>query len=781
MKKSLYLTVALLSAALISYQVILMHILSIVQWHHFAYMIISAAMLGFGASGTILALFKERKFFQSDSVVFILLILTSAAILISPLLTSLPLLSFDSYLVLSRTAHMFRLILNYAVFFIPFLTGALVMALLFTRHIVSTAKLYFSNLLGSAAGAIIPLLMIRTFAPESLIPIAALIPLTGALAAFPEKRKKFNCIIIGLAAGLALILVFSPPPFHISQYKSISYAMNQPGARILERKLSVHGLIEYAETPASRFAPGLSLAYEGEIPVSDTIFLNGDELGPVFSSEESYSVLSHTPKAIPFRISSIDRVLSLEAGTFHSAFYAAHEGASYITAADPAAEETAQLISKNAGLDMSGINPKAVDPRTFLFITEDKYDLITLPAANTFRGTAGLYALREKYILTLESLDRMMDLLSDKGILYIPAWTDYPYRTSLKLLASLAQTLEERGMDPKTHITAVRDWNMIHFMVSASPLTDTQIYILSEFCEKKLFDAAIPEGLQDHFYHSLPDDDYSVYISRILSPDRESFYRDYKFNIRPATDNRPFFLNFITFRSARHMIKEGSFRDFSFMELGYLILAFTFIQVSLAAFILIILPLFKLKNKLTNKLFSISYFSCLGLGFIFLEMVLIQKFTFYFGSPVYSAAFVIAFMLLAAGIGSRVSHGFEASRINIAKVCVAVAAFVLLYLLFLERLFYATVHFDTFLKVLISFVIIFPAGFLMGMPFPLGLGSIGRENPSNVPWCWGIDGCFSVIAASLATLISLNGGFTVILLCVSVLYLTAAISAAALD
>ncbi len=781
MKRRLYLTVALLSAALISYQVILMHVLSIVQWHHFAYMIISAAMLGFGASGTILALFRGKKLFQSSSTVFILLILTSAGILISPLLTAVPQLSFDSYLVLSQISHMLGLALSYGVFFIPFLTGALVMAILFTRHTESTAKLYFSNLLGSAAGAVLPLVMIRHAAPESLIPLAALIPLAGAVFAFPEKRKKLNYAILYITAALSVIVAIIPPSFHLSQYKDISYAMNQPDAKIRGVSLSVHGLIQYAETPASRFAPGLSLAYEGEIPVSDTIFLNGNTLGPVFNSGKDYSILSNTPKAIPFRVAAIDSVLSLEAGTFYSAFYADYEGADRITAADPTAEKTARLIQKHAELDTSAFTIKAVDSRTFLFTTDEKYDLIYLPAANTFRGTAGLYALREKYILTLESLDRMMDLLSDDGILYVPAWTDYPYRTSLKLLASLSRTLEKRGMYPDAHIAAVRDWNMIHFIVSASPFTDTQKKIIGDFCRENLFDIAIPEDIQTNFYHSLPDDNYLNYINHILSPKREEFYRDYKFNIRPATDNKPFFLNFLTLRSARHIIKEGSFRDFSFMELGYLILVFTLIQVSIAAFILIILPLFKLKKKLTNKLFSAAYFSCLGLGFIFMEMVFIQKFTFYFGSPVYSASFVIAFMLFSAGIGSRLSTRLQTTPSNIAKVCIAVAALAITYSLALDSIFYSTVGLDTVLKVFIAFALILPAGFLMGMPFPMALSHVGRKNPYNVPWCWGIDGCFSVIAATLASVISLNTGFTAVMIAVSLLYLTAALSTVSLD
>ncbi|MEA3507050.1 MAG: hypothetical protein U9R36_06150, partial [Elusimicrobiota bacterium] len=341
MKKKLYLTVAMTSAALISYQVILMHVLSIAQWHHFAYMIISAAMLGFGASGTLLALFKDRKVLDEPFTVFSLLVAASAAILVSTVAISSPFLSFDSYRALSETEHMLRVVFSYGLFFIPVLAGALVIALLFVKHPSHTSRLYFANLLGSAAGASAPLAMISNCAPERLIPLVSLTPLACAAVMFPKKRKKYAALILFFAAASVFFLILRPPSLHISQYKGISYALNQPGSEIIDCRRTIYGLLEYVKTPTSRFAPGLSLSYGGDIPRADTIFLNSEEFGPVFKDKKDYDIFDHTPKALVFKLASPQSVLVLEEGTFYSAFFAQRQNVENIIVCDPLADEIA--------------------------------------------------------------------------------------------------------------------------------------------------------------------------------------------------------------------------------------------------------------------------------------------------------------------------------------------------------------------------------------------------------------------------------------------------------
>ncbi|MEA3507108.1 MAG: hypothetical protein U9R36_06445, partial [Elusimicrobiota bacterium] len=440
--------------------------------------------------------------------------------------------------------------------------------------------------------------------------------------------------------------------------------------------------------------------------------------------------------------------------------------------------EIASLIAKHTDGGIPDFTFRSVEPKTYLLIAGSKFGLITLPPANTFRGTAGLYALREQYTLTVESIRKMIQLLNDGGFIYIPVWTDQPPRAPLKLLATISQSLELESLLPQRHLAAVRDWNMIHFMVSKSPFSESQLALMEKFSREKKFDIILPEklGSGPDKFHKFGKDDFVFSVSRILSGKRENFIAGYKFNISPPTDDRPFFLNFLTFRAARHIIRTGSFRDFSFIELGYMIMIAAFFQVSFAAVILIILPLFKIKKKLKNKFFSITYFSCLGLGFIFLEMVFIQKFTLYFGSPVSAAGFVMAFMLGTSGLGSYTSSKFNATAGNILKVCFCVFLAVLAVSLILDSVIYRTIGAFPGIKALIAFAVIFPAAFLMGMPFPLGLKFIGKKDVSNIPWCWGIDGSLSVIGAVLASIISVNLGFSAVMFSVIVLYLAAALS-----
>ena len=202
----------------------------------------------------------------------------------------------------------------------------------------------------------------------------------------------------------------------------------------------------------------------------------------------------------------------------------------------------------------------------------------------------------------------------------------------------------------------------------------------------------------------------------------------------------------------------------SFLELGWLIAAISLIQVSILAILLIILPLFRLRWCGPYKMWTFIYFSGLGAGYMLLEIVLIQKFILVFGNPVYAAAFVISVMMLGSGIGSYYSSRVIPTRNIMRGILLIIVLILLLYTFFLSQLISLIGGASILTKVIACIPIVSIPAMLMGMPFPLGLRMLAEKNENNLPWAWGINGCVSVISAAFAALLSVEAGFSTVIL-----------------
>jgi hypothetical protein len=211
-------------------------------------------------------------------------------------------------------------------------------------------------------------------------------------------------------------------------------------------------------------------------------------------------------------------------------------------------------------------------------------------------------------------------------------------------------------------------------------------------------------------------------------------------------------------------------RSLPFFEVGYLLVMVTLVQIAIVSFVLILLPLFKLGWSGKNKLGILFYFSGIGLGYMFVEIVLIQHFILYFGSPVYSASAVITALLVFSGLGSYVSGNIVHNRKRLLVLFGLIALLLVIDSLILIPLLQQTVHLGLAYKLTIVLLLIGPLAFLMGMPFPSGLSLIAKSNPAAIPWAWGVNGCTSVISTALATIVSVELGFNWVLLLAALAY-----------
>jgi hypothetical protein len=781
MSGRLHLSLALLSVALIAFQLVLMQVLSYSQWYHFAYMIISVAMLGFGFSGTILAVFREWFLDRYDTLVSLLMLLcglTMASVVVTSQMVAG---GFDMYLLFIDSSQVPLLATTYLLYMIPFFLGALAIGLIFVKNIESIGKIYFSNLAGSGVGGLVAIAAMWIFFPQQLPGVLALIPVIAALLIIPRKYLAGMSILAFIITVLSLYIIIYPPAIHTSEFKSISRTMNLPGAVVEKEYSSPYGLVQTVASEALRHAPGLSLAYRGEIPVRKAIFNNGDWFGPLvaWSGGDSVHLMDYTTKALPYLTGTRERVLILNAATGVDVSHAVSRDAGDVIAVEPNLPVVRLLKNEYAGeieslFQHPAVSVFAVEPRTYLSTTDQLYDLILLPTVETFGGTAGLYAMQEQYILTTESFREMWHRLNPGGAISVTSWMDYPVKNPLKLLATFVELLESEGItDPRNHLVAVRSWGTVTFLLQKGRVTGESVSAIRDFCRRMYFDPVILPDLEPGErtrFNDIDDRSFFTYVDEILYSNRERLYDSYGFNLRPSNDNRPYFSQFLRWESLPHVRRLFGDQAMPFLEVGYLIVAVTFIQIFIAAVVLILLPLFRIGFRGEGRLWTVVYFGGLGLGFMFFEIVLIQRFILYLGQPVYSAAAVITALLICSGMGSYVSSRFHAKKQTLCLITGTVAGSILLYIMLLPMLLGWTMGLPLTTKALLSFLIIAPPAFFMGIPFPLGLRHVSAVSSQLVPWAWGINGIMSVVSTVLATIVAVEFGFTAVMFCAAAGY-----------
>ncbi|MEJ2201074.1 MAG: hypothetical protein P8X63_08685, partial [Desulfuromonadaceae bacterium] len=500
------------------------------------------------------------------------------------------------------------------------------------------------------------------------------------------------------------------------------------------------------------------------------LFNNGDWFGfiPAESYPETARLLDFTPQGLPFAIRSPTSVLVLNAGTGLTAAQALNHRATKVVAVEPHRAALALLrhhYPQTTGTFFAGpqIQLATVEPRTWLAGDRHRYDLVLLPTLGAFGGTAGVFALHEQYSLTREAFTSIWRHLTPDGILCLSAWMDYPPRTSLRLAATLVDLLNAEGItDPTSHLVAVRGWGTVSFCLKRSALNADEITRIRRFCNDLGFDPLLLPGLRpeerDRF-NQLPDQALFQQLDRIISGDHTLLYADYLFNIQPTDDNRPFFSQFLRWQTLPYLTELFGRRVLPAMELGTLVVLVTFVLTAAAAVVLILLPLLRLGWRGGRRSAVIGYFGGLGLGYMLVEIVLIHHCVLYLGHPVQAAAAVICALLLGSGIGSASSSRLPSRFFGPQRTSALIALVLIPYPLLLKTLLGLTIPLEESWRMPLALLLLIPIGFIMGLPFPLGLGQLHRRQPEAVPWAWGINGCLSVLGTSLATLIAIQAGF----------------------
>ena len=792
-----YLCVTILSAGVLAYEILLTRLLSIVQWHHFAYMIISLALLGFGASGTFLT-FAGRRLAKSFDAAFAVnaSLFACSSYACFAAVQSLPLNLLE---ITWDTDQLLWLALTYVLLMLPFFFAANCIALSFIRFPDVLARTYASDLAGAALGCGAVLWMLVVATPGGvLIPVAA----SGALAAViigidARWPRWFACAAVIGIAGYALHAL--PLELRISDYKGLAQAKRVSGATVVASLSSPLGLLSVLENRAVPFrhAPGLSVISSAPIPDQVAVFTDADSVTMITRYDgdtRTIAYLDRMTSAAPYHLARTDSALVLGAGAGADVLQALYHGVERVTAVELNAQLVDFVRDEYAGFSGgifrdARIDVQIAEARNFVTRDQRRYDLIQMNALDAFGASAsGLRALNESYLYTVEALQSYLDRLNPGGLVGITRWIDLPPRDGIKLFATAVSALKARGVtDPGRQLAWIRGWNSNTLMVKNGALTGEQIDALRAFADDRLFDLAYYPGMlrSDANRHNiLAEPQFYDAATALLGPGRDRFLADYKFNVAPSTDDRPFHFHFFKWRHFPEMLALRARGGMGLLELGYIVLVAALVQAVVVSFVLIVLPLLWMQpgdgssDDTWSRGVLIGYFSFIGLGFLFIEIAFIQIFVRFLGHPVYSVTVVLASFLLFAAAGSRLTEAFGDSVSDARKLAIAVATIAAICVLYAAVLPAALTHFagvGGIWRAAIAVMLVAPLALAMGMPFPLGMRSLTGRRADLIPWAWAINGCASVVSAVLAVVLAMHFGFTAVILSAATLYVLAAL------
>lgn len=753
--------IALISAAGLAFEITLTRLLAIAQGYHFGFLAVSLALLGFGASGTALAvrphLARGRTDELSERLAYLALSFSIGLILSYLAINYLP---FDAYRIAWEPMQLLYLALYYLALTLPFFLGGLVLGLpLAALPADKTARVYAANLAGSGLGCVIALGSITLFDVTGAIIIAALLAGFGALV-FSIRKIKY--LTIGVLAALGILLLTRPAFFdlHLSPYKSLSQTLRIPDARIVSNSWNAYSRVQVVESSTVRSAPGLSLTYRGTMPTQRALFVDAEGISPL-TNNAPRDLLNRLLPTLAYQLRPNARALIIEPGG----------GLEVLAALNAGAREVVVLVNNPliAGAMQTWAPQVLSDPRVQIIVantrgylarSSERFDVVHLALGDAFHPvTAGASSLGENYLFTREAFADYLAHLDHDGILVVHRWLQLPPAEEARAAALTIAALERDA--PEEHLVALRSFSTMLLVIKRTPFSENEIADAREFADEYQFDWVTYPGVrpeETNRFNVLQENEYVRVLRQLLDPNRRAqLYASHPYDITPTTDDRPFFFHFFRWEQTPQVIQLLGKMWQPFGGSGFLILVVLLALSGIIAGALILLPLAFQKTGVVS-LKWLAYFACLGIGFMLVEIPLIQRFILFLDQPVYAFATVLFTLLIASGIGSYFSPRLPWRATLIGLVALALVSPIVLPLV-LQRL----IGEAFIVRVIVSFILLAPLGVLMGVPFPKGLARLRMIAPHAIPLAWGVNGFASVISSILATLGAMSFGFSAVL------------------
>ncbi|MFQ5506215.1 MAG: hypothetical protein ACE5F1_15705, partial [Planctomycetota bacterium] len=406
--------------------------------------------------------------------------------------------------------------------------------------------------------------------------------------------------------------------------------------------------------------------------------------------------------------------------------------------------------------------------RHFARASGRSFDLIQLSGVDTYTAlSTGAYTLSESYLYTREAVEDFLHALRPEGILSYSriAFPDRP-RETLRLAATALEALERLGVhEARRHLFVSIAQGWASLLVSRSPFEADVLAALRDFSKQNGYEIHFdPDRQQKNAFHDLLDRD---------PPEREAFYASYPFKVRPAVDDKPFFFNYWNWAGLLRTSEYGGHAYRQSYPIGHLCLLLSLVQTVVLGAFFILRPLRRLGRvgTGTDTLSALLYFAALGLGFIAVEIVLLQRFVLFLGHPTISLTTVLPAMLISAGLGSLSVRPDTDPRDRIRRLLLWIPVAILAGWLVTSLVLDLLLGLGLVLRILLAVLVLAPIGFVLGQAFPCGVRLLGDERPELVPWVWAINAFMTVLGSTAAVLVAMEAGFTLVIIATVPVYL----------
>jgi hypothetical protein len=758
----LYIAVALTTSATLLLELSLTRIFSVVFYYHFAFLAISIALFGLGVGGVfsyVVAAWRGPLFRKLG-------VLSAAN-------CGLVVLAVSVVLAQRTEIGAAQLALIYVTCALPFFVSGIIVSLVISETIERVNRVYFFDLLGAAGGCLLLVPLLESFGgPNTTISVAVLFAAAAAIWFNLSLDRAGRVFSVSLGLVLTLLVVVNIKTGWID----VRYAKGQKLAKEQYVKWNSFSRIALRpETPGGIEA--IFIDADAETGIANYDFDN-------LPAADRYDLL-HQGASLPYNVRPGAKTLIIGPGGGWDVSRALASGSKDITGVE-INPIIATTIMRNKFADLSHrlyfrpeVHIHVEDGRSFVRNSPDKYQVLQATLVDTWASTAaGAFALSENNLYTTDAFRDYLTHLTDDGMITITRWGFEPPRESLRLISLAIAALNQLGeKDASRHIIVgrenandIRGWGARDtVLISRKPFADADVArAKGAMAESKIQPVYLPgEHIQNEF------------TSLLLTSDPAKFQREYRYDISPVNDNRPFFFYTVQPRDIIAFLTFASDKSADYKVNKAVPLLFELLAISLAAVaVILFLPPVVLGTSLPREKsvqIFLLYFLLIGTGYILIEVALIQKFVLFLGHPTYALTVVIFSMLLSSGTGSffsrRVLGEHADSRLII--ILASVAALVCILAVLITGTLSSLVGLPIELKILLTVLMIFPAGFAMGMPFPTALARLEQFHKPALRWAWSLNAASSVLGSVGALVCAVYLGLMQTLLVGGALYLCA--------
>lgn len=774
-------------------------------------MVISIAMLGIGAAGTVLAVFsginhnpdKQNSgqdlrvknisgHIYSASNIPLYSLATGISILVCYTVSNH--IPFDPARFSWERLQLIYLFFYCLILSVPFFFSGILIATVFTFHSDKSMSVYSADLTGAGSGSLLVIILLNLAAPDFAIVTASSLCLAGALII--GNRKIVSAAVFFLLINLFLA-IYHPDFINLkmSQYKSLSVYLQYPGAEHVKTYNSSYSRIDVFKSPGIRYAPGLSLKYSEPLPDQTGFATDGHRIDVMTGVRDRSRLkfVTFLPASLAFEMSKKKRALVLDPKGGLHVLMAEHYGFEDVrkVESDPFFLKVARKEFSNYSGGIYTSDTSTGYGRNFLSRSPESgsrnYNLIDIPM--TGAAVSGTFGISEDYRYTVEAFRQYLGSLEDDGIISTSLYIVPPHRTEFRLLATIMTACEQSGIpDASSGIAAIRSWDVMTILAKKSPFTDDEIRSIKKFASDRSFDLIYYPGIREDEtsrYIKTASNDLVNGFRSILDPaTRNSFIDDYLFDISPVFDRNPFFHYYLRAGNIHVIYKTMGRKLLYFLNEGYLLPVILFIVLSLSVLIILLPVMLNAARKKTAsvsepslhtprriKLPALVYFSMLGLGFMFAEIPLIQISILAIENPSFCVAIVLTAIFISSGAGSMC--GSKCNRLSSPFSLIMLVVLISIYTVLQPFIMAKMIEHEMHLRILALLATIIPMGFFMGLPFPMGISLLGQEKETLIPWAWAVNACLSVTAPLLSIMLALVSGFHFVLWMSVLAYLVA--------